>query len=122
MRMTVNGTGKSALLAITDSHSDYHPGWLGIDFSGNLHSWSSGCMTSNVWIAEVVKQEKNYAGVPGAPSFALFAKGGNCAKAVSPFRKRANGIQKRNEHAWTFQQLANRPTEEIRFCDVNSGR
>src|SRR5947207_6810027 len=59
MRMTVNGTGNSALLAKTYSHSDYHLRWLGIDFRGNLHSWSSGCMTSNVWIAEVVEQEKN---------------------------------------------------------------
>jgi hypothetical protein len=27
--------------------------YLGIDFSGNLRMWSSGCRKSNVWIAEV---------------------------------------------------------------------
>jgi diadenosine tetraphosphate (Ap4A) HIT family hydrolase len=31
--------------------------WLGIDFSGNVQMWSSGCGNSNVWIATLVESK-----------------------------------------------------------------
>lgn len=32
--------------------------WLGIDFSGNHLKWRAGCSTSNVWIADVRRDER----------------------------------------------------------------
>lgn len=32
--------------------------WLGIDFSGNWKMWSTGCRTSNVWIAQICKSRR----------------------------------------------------------------
>ena len=31
--------------------------WLGIDFSGDIKMWTAGCGRSNVWVAEIYRQE-----------------------------------------------------------------
>ena len=73
--------------------------WIGIDFSGNQAKWSSGCSTSNVWIADVrgrqgalqlhdVRRVQQLGGVglPFDRLVSLLATGGYIAAAIdAPF-------------------------------------
>ena len=51
----------------------YRKRWLGIDFSGDYRKWSPGCGNSNVWIADVRREDqfvlrdlKTVQGLPGS--------------------------------------------------------
>ena len=36
---------------------DWRSRWLGIDFSGNHRKWGAGCASSNIWIADIRRDD-----------------------------------------------------------------
>jgi hypothetical protein len=50
--------GKRVMTAEMETPAIQRKRWLGIDFSGDYRKWSPGCNNSNVWIADVRREDQ----------------------------------------------------------------